>query len=69
MRVDDERVGGRDHALHQHGHAQVAEVEAYLAHAQQRALVVLARPHTLPRTTDVSSSAMSFIVFYLPQAS
>ena len=47
MGVDDEGVGGRDDALHEHGHAQVPEVQAHLAHGQQRALVVLAGPHAL----------------------
>ena len=32
MGVDHEGVGSRDDALHQDGHAQVAEVQAHLAH-------------------------------------
>ena len=47
MGVDDKGVGGWNDALHQDGHAQVAEVQAYLAHRQQRPLVVLGRPHAL----------------------
>ena len=47
MGVDDEGVGGRDDALHEDGHAQIPEVQAHLAHRQQRALVVLAGPHAL----------------------
>ena len=45
--VEDEGVGSRDDALHEDGHAQVPEVQAHLAHRQQRALVELARPHAL----------------------
>lgn len=45
--MDDEGVGRRDDALHEHSHAQVAEVQAHLAHAQQRPLIVLGRPHAL----------------------
>jgi hypothetical protein len=45
--VDDEGVGGGHHALAQHRHADVPEVDAHLAHAQHRALVVLTGPHPL----------------------
>lgn len=59
MRVQHEGVGGGHDALHEHGHAQVAEVQAHLAHAQQRALVVLARPHALHQCGQYSLNSSS----------
>ena len=45
--VDDKGVGGRDDALHEDGHAQVPEVQAHLAHGQQRTPVELSLIHAV----------------------